>query len=65
MYPAIFIPFIPGITKNSLSNRFVSHSVWGHVDYLSTKVCQRQVQDSDPWWAWNRILQWLEQQRKE
>jgi uncharacterized protein len=35
----------------------------GHVGYLSSKECQRQVQDSDPWWAWNRVLQWLEQNR--
>ncbi|MEH2128196.1 YheT family hydrolase [Nostoc sp.] len=37
----------------------------GHVGYLSSKECQRQVNDSDPWWAWNRVLQWLEQQRTE
>ncbi|MEH2045673.1 YheT family hydrolase [Nostoc sp.] len=37
----------------------------GHVGYLSSKECQRQVQDSDLWWAWNRVLQWLEQQRTE
>ncbi|MDM9583805.1 alpha/beta fold hydrolase [Nostoc sp. GT001] len=37
----------------------------GHVGYLSSKDCQRQVNDSDPWWAWNRVLQWLEQQRIE
>ena len=35
----------------------------GHVGYLSSKNCQRQVQDSDLWWAWNRVLQWLEHQR--
>ncbi|MDZ8089077.1 MAG: alpha/beta fold hydrolase [Nostoc sp. DedQUE12b] len=35
----------------------------GHVGYLSSKNCQRQVQDSDPWWAWNRVLQWLEKKR--
>ncbi|MEH2204178.1 MAG: alpha/beta fold hydrolase [Nostoc sp.] len=35
----------------------------GHVGYLSSKECQRQVQDPDLWWAWNRVLQWLEQQR--
>ncbi|MEH2394793.1 MAG: alpha/beta fold hydrolase [Nostoc sp.] len=35
----------------------------GHVSYLSSKECQRQLQDPDVWWAWNRILQWLEQQR--
>ncbi|MEH1837039.1 MAG: alpha/beta fold hydrolase [Nostoc sp.] len=35
----------------------------GHVSYLSSKQCQRQLQDPDPWWAWNRILQWLEEKR--
>ncbi|MBE8970384.1 alpha/beta fold hydrolase [Nostocales cyanobacterium LEGE 12452] len=37
----------------------------GHVGYLSSKECQRQVQDPDPWWAWNRVLQWLEEKRTE
>ncbi|MEH2286227.1 YheT family hydrolase [Nostoc sp.] len=36
----------------------------GHVGYMSSKKCQHQLQDPDPWWAWNRILQWLQQQRK-
>jgi uncharacterized protein len=33
----------------------------GHVGYLSSKACQRQFQDPDPWWAWNRVLEWFEQ----
>ncbi|WP_414515218.1 YheT family hydrolase [Nostoc sp. PCC 9305] len=37
----------------------------GHVGYLSSKECQRQVNDSDPWWAWNRVLQWLEEKRTQ
>jgi predicted alpha/beta-fold hydrolase len=36
----------------------------GHVGYLSSKECQYQAHDPDPWWAWNRILQWLENQRQ-
>lgn len=31
----------------------------GHVGYISSQACQRQAQDPDPWWAWNRILEWL------
>jgi uncharacterized protein len=31
----------------------------GHVGYLSSAACQRQVNDRDPWWAWNRILEWI------
>ncbi|AFZ59696.1 alpha/beta fold hydrolase [Anabaena cylindrica FACHB-243] len=34
-------------------------SYGGHVGYISSKKCQRQSQDSDQWWAWNRILQWI------
>lgn len=34
----------------------------GHVGYLSSKAGQRQWQDQDPWWAWNRILDWCDRQ---
>ncbi len=34
----------------------------GHVGYLSSRACQRQSKDSDPWWAWNRVLDWISQQ---
>ncbi|WP_414754401.1 YheT family hydrolase [Anabaena sp. CCY 9910] len=36
----------------------------GHMGYLSSKKGQIQAQDADPWWAWNRVLQWLEYIRK-
>ncbi len=31
----------------------------GHVGYISNKNCQRECGDSDRWWAWNRILDWV------
>lgn len=31
----------------------------GHVGYISSEACQRQSADLDPWWAWNRILDWF------
>lgn len=34
----------------------------GHVGYFSSQACQRQFQDADPWWAWNRVLEWIHQQ---
>ncbi|MBD1912632.1 MULTISPECIES: alpha/beta fold hydrolase [unclassified Leptolyngbya] len=34
----------------------------GHVGYFSSKAGQRQAQDPDPWWAWNRILEWINYQ---
>jgi predicted alpha/beta-fold hydrolase len=36
----------------------------GHVGYLSSTACQRQVADCDPWWAWNRILEWITAQSR-
>ncbi len=34
----------------------------GHVGYLSSTAGQRQSGDPDPWWAVNRILEWIEAQ---
>ncbi|MEL6158876.1 MAG: alpha/beta fold hydrolase [Cyanobacteria bacterium J06627_32] len=30
----------------------------GHVGYISSPACQKQFNDGDCWWAWNRILDW-------
>ncbi|MBV5261750.1 alpha/beta fold hydrolase [Synechococcus moorigangaii CMS01] len=32
----------------------------GHVGYISDRQCQRHWGDSDPWWAWHRILAWFD-----
>jgi hypothetical protein len=32
----------------------------GHVGYISSRACQEAYQDADQWWAWNRILSWLD-----
>ncbi len=32
----------------------------GHVGYISSKANQLQIGDPDPWWAWNRILEWCD-----
>ncbi|MGG6237043.1 YheT family hydrolase [Nodosilinea sp. AN01ver1] len=34
----------------------------GHVGYYSSSDGQRQAGDSDPWWAWNRALDWVDRQ---
>jgi hypothetical protein len=34
----------------------------GHVGYISSKACQQEYDDRDPWWAWNRVLDWFNQQ---
>ncbi len=33
----------------------------GHVGYISSTACQQRYLDADPWWAWNRALEWVQQ----
>jgi uncharacterized protein len=32
----------------------------GHVFYLNSQKGQKQANDPDIWWAWNRVLQWMD-----
>ncbi|MEL7475684.1 MAG: hypothetical protein AAGJ55_05580 [Cyanobacteria bacterium J06555_12] len=32
----------------------------GHVGDISSSSCQQESGDADPWWAWNRVLDWSE-----
>lgn len=36
----------------------------GHVGYISSVACQQKVNDPDPWWAWNRVLEWIIEQSR-
>ncbi|MEH1968538.1 YheT family hydrolase [Nostoc sp.] len=60
--PAIIPELQDACDRNSAIDLLLTQ-YGGHVGYLSSKECQRQVQDSDPWWAWNRVLQWLQEKR--
>ncbi|MBD2242867.1 alpha/beta fold hydrolase [Nostoc sp. FACHB-888] len=62
--PAIIPELEEACDRNSTIDLFLTQ-YGGHVGYLSSKKCQRQIQDPDPWWAWNRVLQWLEEKRRE
>lgn len=50
----------------AISDRNPSLHLWltrygGHVGYISSAANQRDWGDRDPWWAWNRILDWVNQ----
>ena len=34
----------------------------GHIGYINSKEGQKQAKDPDPWWVWNRIVEWVEMQ---
>lgn len=60
--PVIIPELKAGCAKNPEINLLLTR-YGGHIGYLSSQQCQRVCQDPDIWWAWNRVLQWLEQQR--
>ncbi|MGB2925308.1 MAG: alpha/beta fold hydrolase [Limnothrix sp.] len=37
----------------------------GHVGYISDRHCQKHWGDTDPWWGWQRILEWFDSQAEE
>ena len=36
----------------------------GHIEYWSSQRCQAEWGDPDPWWAWNRAIEWIEKQQQ-
>lgn len=60
----LFSPeIIPDLKKIGAANPkldLVITDCGGHVGYYSSSAGQRQAGDSDPWWAWNRALDWVE-----
>ncbi len=43
---------------NSMIDLYLTSS-GGHVGYYSSRVGRQEVGDPDPWWAWNRVLEWM------
>ncbi|MEA5503970.1 alpha/beta fold hydrolase [Halotia wernerae UHCC 0503] len=60
--PAIIPDLQAACAENSLIDLMLTRH-GGHIGYLNSKQGQRQAQDPDPWWAWNRALQWIDVQR--
>jgi uncharacterized protein len=56
--PAIVADLQRACAHNSAIN-LVLTAHGGHVGYVSSRAGQRQCGDPDPWWAWNRILDWI------
>lgn len=62
-HPGI-IPDLQAACANNSAIDLMLTPYGGHIGYLNSKKGQIQSQDPDPWWAWNRVLQWIEQQGK-
>ena len=55
--PAI-VPDLQAVCDRNPAVDLVLTRYGGHVGYISSQEGQLQAGDPDPWWAWNRILEW-------
>lgn len=53
---------LKSVTANNsyLETHITTHG--GHVGYISDRRCQEYWDDEDPWWAWQRIIEWFNYQ---
>lgn len=58
LFAPVILPELTEICANNPAIDLVLTPHGGHVGYVSSRTGQRQAQDPDPWWAWNRILEW-------
>jgi len=60
MFDPAIIGDLQTACKNNPNIDLVLTHFGGHVGYLSSDWGQSQAGDADPWWAWNRILEWCD-----
>lgn len=61
MFDPSLVPELDQISSVQPALDLVITSHGGHVGYLSSPAGQRQSGDPDPWWALNRVLNWIQQ----
>jgi predicted alpha/beta-fold hydrolase len=54
------VPELVEICSKNPSLELILTRYGGHVGYISDDRCQSLWQDRDPWWAWNRVLEWFD-----
>jgi predicted alpha/beta-fold hydrolase len=59
LFERSLIPELQQIAQKNPQINLILTEQGGHVGYLSSRSCQKAYGDRDPWWAWNRILDWL------
>ncbi|EAW35536.1 YheT family hydrolase [Lyngbya sp. PCC 8106] len=60
LFDPTIIPDLQAAARQNSKIDLMLTQYGGHVGYISRKSCQRQSQDPDRWWAWNRVLQWCD-----
>lgn len=61
MFDPTLVPELQTLCDKNPAIDLILTAHGGHVSYVSSQTCQRQMKDADPWWAWNRVLDWFTQ----
>jgi uncharacterized protein len=59
MFDPTLVPDLQNICAENPAVELLLTDHGGHVGYLSSHAGQRSSGDCDPWWAWNRLLDWV------
>jgi uncharacterized protein len=61
LFDPSLVPELASIAEQQPAIDLMLTKQGGHVGYISSTACQQQYLDTDPWWAWNRALEWVQQ----
>jgi uncharacterized protein len=61
LFDPSLVPALASIAQQQTAIDLMLTKQGGHVGYISNTACQQQYLDADPWWAWNRALEWVQQ----
>ncbi|MEM7592006.1 MAG: alpha/beta fold hydrolase [Cyanobacteria bacterium P01_A01_bin.83] len=60
MFAPSIIPKLKTVCHHNEALNLTLTKSGGHVGYVSSLNCQQTYGDRDCWWAWNRILDWVQ-----
>ena len=60
MFDPTIVPDLKQACSANPAIDLISTTYGGHVGYISSKNSQQEAGDPDPWWAWNRVLEWVD-----
>ena len=61
LFDPTIVPDLKAACKNNSAIDLIVTRYGGHVAHISNKSCQNLAQDTDIWWAWNRVFEWIKQ----
>lgn len=62
MFEPAIVRELPALCAANRAIDLVLTKYGGHVGYFSSKASQDRAGDRDPWWGWNRVLDWCDRQ---